>query len=182
MNKKDIANTTIKKTLRYFLLIRDEISMLPRPNNHANKKITKSKEILGPKQIEKILISKLEFYEEVVAKIDGWSHKALLLLDQVDDGGRKKDNKHREMVKEFAIKYFKEKGKLPSASYVHKNLSQQIFKKNPMEYIQKYKGGMKSEEVELNSKHPTWTFWKHVRGPISERTISDILHELKKQK
>ena len=38
---------------------------------------------------------------------------------------------------------------------------------------------MNEKELAIHSVNPTWDYWKHIDGVVSEKTISTILFELR---
>ena len=198
--KKTAADTTNKKTLLYFLLIRDEIGMLPRPNIPpqemgdaeaiATVKSKKKRSETGAKQtsiqalehaygVIDLLITRLEAYEKAIKKIERITHNAMIIFDNVDVGGRKPNVEIQRKAKEMATDHRSGKGKFPSARSLNDMVCEQLFKADPQAYIDSVKHRMKEKDVALNRISPVWRYWKNCFRPCSQKSMHNILVTLR---
>lgn len=206
IKKNLIESTSIRVTKRntrdssllHFMFIRDAIGMFQRfkknPNKFANKgnvKSAKSKEAgLAFKNNQNIkqseeskmidtLFERLEAYEVLVEKIDYIAHHALTIVDGTQVGGRKPSFEVRKMAEKSAIEHFMKLGKYPSAAKLCEIVRRDFFKNSPQKFIQIVAKKLDKKEVEIHSIDPTWSYWKHIDGVVSQKTISNILNELR---
>lgn len=195
-----VARTTNAKTLLHFMMIRDEIGMLPRPNIRPQKSgapatpiALKSKWLRGKSDSDQssnhtlaqacetvdLLITRLEAYEDVIKKVDRIAHHALNLFDKVDVGGRKPDILINAMAVEIATDYKGRKGKFPTGKYLRDLVRAALFKRDPQSYIDRVKKGHDEKVVALDRRDPRWFDWEKYDGPISEKSMHNILVALR---
>ena len=196
--KTPAASTINAKTLLHFMLIRDEIGMLPRPNKRqqesgyadatVNLKHKRSKSTSVPRSKQDLdlvhktvdlLITRLEAYEEVIKKIDRIAHHSLTMFNNVDVGGRKPDVLIKKMAEEIATDYRSREGDFPSARLLNDLVCEKLFKADPQAYIDSVKHRMKSDEVAQYRSAPAWWYWKNCYRPTSARAMHNILTELR---
>jgi hypothetical protein len=196
------ANSTNAKTMLHFMLIRDEIGMLPRPqlvslesgsvDMRSTKKSKQKKRRPASMKVSQqdlehvqaavdLLISRLEAYEAVIEKVDRIAHHGLTIFDNVNVGGRRPDVVTAKMAQEIAIDYRRQKGKFPSARALHDLVCERLFKADPQGYIDSIKHRMKPEEVAQNRSDPAWWYWKKCPRPYSERLMHNILVDLRQE-
>lgn len=200
--KASSANTINAKTMLHFMLIRDEIGMLPRPqlkslesesaDVRATKKSKQKKGRLASTEVNQqdldnvqatvdLLISRLEAYEAVIDKVDRIAHHGLTIFDNVDVGGRRPDVVTAKMAQEIAIDYRRQEGKFPSARALRDLVCERIFKADPQGYIDSVKHRMKPEVVAQNRSDPAWWYWKKCPRPHSEKLMHNILVDLRQE-
>jgi hypothetical protein len=127
------------------------------------------------------LVEKLEAYQALVEKIDFIAQHALTIFDRTQVGGRKPSLEVKTMAVKSATEYHMKLGKYPSAAKLCEIVRQDFFKKSPQRFIKIVGKKIDEKEVVLNSIDPKWAYWKHIDGVVSERTISNILYELRTQ-
>jgi hypothetical protein len=200
--KASSANTVNAKTMLHFMLIRDEIGMLPRPKlkslesgssavqatEKSKKKIRRpastevsQQDLERVQAIVDLLISRLEAYEAVIEKVDRIAHHGLTIFDNVDVGGRRPDVVTAKMAQEIAIDHRRQKGEFPSARSLHDLVCESLFKTDPQGYIDSVKHRMKPEEVAQNRSDPAWWYWKKCPRPHSQKLMHNILVDLRQE-
>jgi hypothetical protein len=188
--------------LLHFMFIRDEIAPLPRPRQvNFSKKLGEDKPDLPADQVKPAsakrcqqklaeekklndrLIERLEAYELAISKIDQISLHALNTIYDVQVGGRKPKQKIKEMANAIAKSYLQKYKKLPTGGKLLYEVRKDFFKNDPQEFIRMVcqENEMDQNEVLQNSRAPSWDYWKHVDGLTSERTMSAVLTQLRKE-
>ncbi len=205
--KKNISESTparVKKlstrdsSLLYLLFIRDAIGMFPRLKNNRNKSASneavKTKKstragltLIKNQNIEQdesakmmdCLVERLEAYDSLLGKIDNLAHKALTIVDGTQVGGRKPSLEVKKMAVKSAIDHHKKSGNYPSAAKLCQIVRRDFFINSPQKFIDLVAKKMKKEEVATHRVNPTWDYWKRIDGVVSEKTMSNILFELR---
>jgi len=196
-----IKRNTRDSSLIHFLFIRDAIGMFPRLKKNPNKSVIK-KNVKSPrsketglaiknnqdtKQFESLkmiesLVERLEAYDALVEKIDYIAHHALTIVDGTQVGGRKPSLEVKKMAEKSAIDHYIKCGKYPSAAKLCEIVRRDFFKNSPQRFIEIVKKNLDKKELEIHRINPTWSYWKHINGVVSEKTISNILYELRTTK
>lgn len=205
--KKNMSESTparVKKlntrdsSLLYLLFIRDAIGMFPRfkknRSKSANNEAVKTKKstragltLINNKNIEQDesakmidwLVERLEAYDALLGKIDNIANKALTIVDGTQVGGRKPSLEVKKMAVKSAIDHHKKTGNYPSAAKLCVIVRRDFFKNSPQKFIDLVAKKMNEKELAIHSVNPTWDYWKHIDGVVSEKTISTILFELR---
>lgn len=182
----------------HFLFIRDAIGMFPKlKKNRSNlainvpvksKKSTQARLALIKNQnIEQDesakmvdwLVERLEAYDALLEKIDYIAHHALTIVDGTQVGGRKPGLEIKTMAVKSAIEHHTKWGKYPSAAKLCAKVRQDFFKNFPQKFIALVEKKLDVKEVAIHRVDPTWAYWKSDDGVVSEKTISNILFELR---
>jgi hypothetical protein len=190
--------STRDSSLLHLMFIRDAIGMFPRLKKNRGKsaskgsvKSPKSKhtkfesentpniEQLDASQMIDKLFEKLEAYDALVEKIDYLAHSALTIVDGKKVGGRKPSLEVKKMAVKSAIDHHTKLGQYPSASKLWAIVRRDFFKNSPQKFIGLVAKKMDAKEVAIHSVNPSWDYWKHIDGVVSEKTISNILFELR---
>jgi hypothetical protein len=185
-------------SLLHFMFIRDAIGMFPRFKNSlaksANKEVNKSKKstrkgraLINNQNIEHDeseemidwLVERLDAYDALLEKIDYIAHHALTIVDRTQIGGRKPSLEVKKIVVQTAIDHHTKWGKYPSAAKLCEMVRRDLFKNSPQKFIDIVAKKMDLKEVALHRVNPSWNYWKHIGGVVSEKTISNILFELR---
>ena len=186
--------------LLHFMLIRDEITALPRPHRgNRNKKLDHVKlvptdakielttsnelqqELAGETALNDRLLERLDEYDHAIQRIDRIALHALQTLGDVQVGGRKPNLEVKEMARAVVKKLLQEGKNLPTSKELDYKVRHELFKENPKIYIEKVKQGMDRKEVLRNSIHPTWSYWRNVGSLASERSWSEILKKIREE-
>ena len=195
---KEKKRSTRDSSLLHLLFIRDAIGMFPRPKKNRGKSASKgaveSKKstqarlaMIKNQNIEQdesakvmdLLVERLEAYDALLEKIDNIAHNALTIIDGTQVGGRKPRLEVKTMVLKSAIDHHTKCGKYPSAVKLCEIVRRDLFKNSPKKFIDIVAKKMDAKEVERHSVNPTWDYWKHIDGVVSEKTVSTILLELR---
>jgi hypothetical protein len=194
-NNKDSA-------LLHFMFIRDEITSLPRPpRGLLNKKLDEDQsdppmeqvnstspqrrheELVEERNLNDRLIVVLETYELAIQEIDRISLHAISTVYDAQVGGRKPKLSITKVAEAIAISHFDKNKKLPTGKELHHSVRKDFFKKDPQKFIQ-----IVSRENEMdrsvalqNSRAPSWDYWQLVPGLTSERAMSKVLTQLRKE-
>jgi hypothetical protein len=195
---KEKKRSTRDSSLLHLLFIRDAIGMFPRPKKNRGKSASKgaveSKKstqarlaLIKNQNIEQdesakvmdLLVERLEAYDALLEKIDNIAHNALTIIDGTQVGGRKPRLEVKTMVLKSAIDHHTKCGKYPSAAKLCEIVRRDLFKNSPKKFIEIVAKKMDAKEVERHSVNPTWDYWKHIDGVVSEKTVSTILLELR---
>ncbi len=204
-NKKPVSK--VSKThnnrdsaLLYFMFIRDEITLLPRPQQaQKNKKLDGDQtgrllkqlnpassprgheDLAKEKGLNDLLLKKLDAYEIAIQRIDRIALHALRSFTAVQVGGRKPKLEIKEVAIAIAKRRLEHKKKLPTWKELHYEVRHYFFKNDPHFFIKKVSKDMDPVEVKRNSIDPNWSYWRSVDGLISERTASSILTQLRNE-
>lgn len=195
---REKKRSTRDSSLIHFLFIRDAIGMFPRLKKNRSKSAikgpVKSKKstqaglaLRNNKNIEQDeseemmdwLVERLEAYDALVEKIDYIAHHALTIVDGTQVGGRKPSLEVKTMAVKLATDHHTEWGKYPPAAKLCEIVRRDFFKNSPQKFINLVAKKMKKEEVATHRVNPTWDYWKYIDGVVSEKTISNILFELR---
>lgn len=187
--------STRDSSLIYLLFIRDAIGMFPRFKKNRRKSASngavKTKKstragltLINIEQDESAkimdwLVKRLEAYDALLGKIDNIAHKALTIVDGTQVGGRKPSLEVKKMAVKSAIDHHKKSGNYPSAAKLCEIVRRDFFKNSPQKFIDLVAKKMKKEELATHRVNPTWDYWKRIDGVVSEKTISNILFELR---
>jgi hypothetical protein len=187
--------STRDSSLIYLLFIRDAIGMFPRFKKNRSKSASngavKTKKstragltLINIEQDESAkimdwLVERLEAYDALLGKIDNIAHKALTIVDGTQVGGRKPSLEVKKMAVKSAIDHHKKSGNYPSAAKLCEIVRRDFFKNSPQKFIDLVAKKMKKEELATHRVNPTWDYWKRIDGVVSEKTISNILFELR---
>jgi hypothetical protein len=185
-------------SLLHFMFIRDAIGMFPRLQKSPSKSVSKGAvkgtkpkharyalenilniEQFNASQMVYKLAERLEAYDALLEKIDYIAHHALTIVDGTQVGGRKPSLEVKKMVIKSAIDYHTIKGRYPSAATLCEIIRRDLFKNSPQKFIDIVAKKLDVKEVEIHRVNPTWNYWKHIDGVVSEKTISNILFELR---
>lgn len=194
-NNKDSA-------LLHFMFIRDEITALPRPRRgHIKKKLNDGQaghpleqvkppspqspheELVEERKLNDLLIGVLEAYELAIQKINRISLHAISTIYDVQVGGRKPKLSVTKVAETIAISHFEKNKRLPTGKELHYTLRKYFFKKDPEQFIRivSQENDMERSVVLQNSRAPSWDYWQLVPGLTSERAMSKVLTQLRKQ-
>ena len=199
-NKVSRVRNNRDSMLLHFMLIRDEITALPRPHRgNRNKKLDHVKlvptdakielttsnelqqELAGETALNDRLLERLDEYDHAIQRIDRIALHALQTLGDVQVGGRKPNLEVKEMARAVVKKLLQEGKNLPTSKELDYKVRHELFKENPKIYIEKVKQGMDRKEVLRNSIHPTWSYWRNVGSLASERSWSEILKKIREE-
>jgi hypothetical protein len=190
--------STRDSSLLRLMFIRDAIGMFPRLKKNRGKSATKGS-VKSPKSkhakfklenafnIEQFdasqmidkMFERLEAYDALVEKIDSLALSALTIVDGTKVGGRKPSLAVKTLAVKSAIDYHKKFSKYPSAAKLCAIVRRDFFKNSPQKFIGLVAKKMDAKEVAIHSVNPSWDYWKHIDGVVSEKTISNILFELR---
>ncbi len=195
---KEKKRSTRDSSLLHLLFIRDAIGKFPRLKKNRSMPASKvtvnskksrqaglaliSNQNIGQDESTKMmdwLVERLEAYDALLETIDNIAHNALTIIDGTHAGGRKPRLEVKTMVLKSAIDHHTEFGKYPSAAKLCGIVRRDFFKNSPQKFIDIVAKKMDKKEVARHSVNPTWDYWKHTAGVVSEKTVSTILLELR---
>jgi hypothetical protein len=195
---KEKKRSTRDSSLLHLLFIRDAIGNFPRLKKNRSRSASKgavkskkstqaglaliSNQNIGQDESAKMmdwLVERLEAYDALLEIIDNIAHNALTIIDGTQAGGRKPRLDVKTMVLKSAIDHHTKYDKYPSAAKLCRIVRRDLFKNSPQKFIDIVAKKMDAKEVERHSVNPTWDYWKHIDGVVSEKTVSTILLELR---
>lgn len=184
--KKTVNRNNKDQILLHFMFINDAIAQIDQPITNLEVESFKEIQSLKKNQSSAENLKELEIlraqhfaYEKALKTIHQITNIAINKFDRVNVGGRIQDNFIKETTEKIANDHLIEKGKYPYAKCLHGLVCQKLFKDDPQKYIESIKKKVDCNDLNTYRKNPSWSFWRNVKGPVSHKTISNILTKLR---